>query len=263
MTARVRRLPGPPPAATAPAGAAPRPEAILFDVDGVLVKTGGAGARSWRRAFEELHGVPADIGAYSEAGMTDPVVGRLTFAGALGREPTPDELDRLLARYLARLPEEVARSDGYEVLEGVAELLPRLRRAGFLLGITTGALERAARAKLARADLNRFFRFGGFGSDSADRGELTRAAIARAGGIAGSPPDPRRVLVVGDTPLDVAAAQAAGAVAVGVASGRYGVEELRAAGADHVLGSLLEELPGTGGTGPEFAAPPVPGRTPA
>jgi phosphoglycolate phosphatase-like HAD superfamily hydrolase len=117
-----------------------------------------------------------------------------------------------------RLPEEVAASAGYRVLEGVGELLPRLCKAGFLLGITTGAVEAAAHIKLARANLNRFFSFGGYGSDSADRGELTRRAIARAGEILGSPLDPQRVLVLGDTPKDIAAAHAAGAIGVGVAS---------------------------------------------
>jgi phosphoglycolate phosphatase-like HAD superfamily hydrolase len=113
-----------------------------------------------------------------------------------------------------------------------------------LLGITTGAVEAAAHIKLARANLNRFFSFGAYGSDSADRGDLTRKAIERAGEVLGSALDPQHVLVVGDTPNDVAAAHAAGAIAVGVASGHSSKEELRRSGADYVLGSLLEELPG-------------------
>ena len=131
------------------------------------------------------------------------------------------------------------------MLAGVEELLPRLCHGGFLLGITTGAVEAAAHIKLARANLNRFFSFGGYGSDSADRGELTRKAIARAAEILGSPIDPQRVLVVGDTPKDIAAAHAAHAISVGVASGRYSEEELREAGAEYVLSSLEEDLPGT------------------
>jgi phosphoglycolate phosphatase-like HAD superfamily hydrolase len=138
----------------------------------------------------------------------------------------------------------VAASPGYRVLAGVDELLPRLCKAGFLLGITTGAVEAAAHIKLARGNLNRFFSFGGYGSDSADRGELTRKAIERAGEILGSAVDSQRVLVLGDTPNDIAAAHAAGAIGVGVASGHYGQDELRGAGADYVLGSLVEELPG-------------------
>jgi phosphoglycolate phosphatase len=221
-----------------------RPHAILFDVDGLLITTGGAGTRSWRWAFNELYGIPADIGKFTEAGMTDPVVGRLTFTNVIGREPSPEELAAVISHYLMRLPEEVASSPGYRVLDGVEALLPRLAKAGFLLGITTGAIEAAAHIKLARANLNRFFSFGGYGSDSADRGELTRKAIDRAGKIAGSELDPKRVLVLGDTPKDMAAAHAAGAIGVGVASGHFGKDELRAAGADYVLGSLVDELPG-------------------
>jgi phosphoglycolate phosphatase-like HAD superfamily hydrolase len=221
-----------------------RPQAILFDVDSLLITTGGAGARSWRWAFDELYGIPADISKFSDEGMTDPVVGRLTFTSVIGHEPSPEELATVMAQYLKRLPEEVAESPGYRVLDGVDELLPRLTKAGFLLGITTGAVEDAAHIKLARANLNRFFSFGGYGSDSADRGELTRKAIERAGEILGSVLDPQRVLVLGDTPKDIAAAHAAGAIGVGVASGHYSKEELRDAGADFVLGSLVEELPG-------------------
>lgn len=225
-----------------------RPQAILFDVDGLLIETGGAGTRSWRRAFADLYGIPADIGEFTEAGMTDPVVGALTFRAVVGHDPSTEELARVVSRYLMRLPEEVARSSGYRVLAGVEEQLLRLCRGGFLLGITTGALETAAHSKLKRADLSRFFAFGGYGSDAADRGELTRKAIDRGGVISGSPLDPRRVLVVGDTPRDIVAAHAADAVGVGVASGKYSEEELLDAGAEYVLGSLEEDLPGTAQT---------------
>jgi len=221
-----------------------RPQAILFDVDGLLITTGGAGTNSWRWAFNELYGIPVEIGKFTEAGMTDPVVGRLTFTNVIGHEPSPEELAKVISRYLLRLPDEVAASSGYKVLAGVDELLPRLCKASFLLGITTGAVEAAAHIKLARANLNRFFSFGGYGSDSADRGELTRRAIERAGEILGSALESQRVLVLGDTPKDISAAHAAGAIGVGVASGHYSKTELLDAGADYVLGSLVEELPG-------------------
>jgi phosphoglycolate phosphatase len=220
------------------------PIAILFDVDGTLISTGGAGTRSWRWAFEMLHGVPADIGEHSDAGMTDPVVGRTTFREVIGREPTDREMARLLAAYLERLPVEVSRSEHYRVLPGVDELLPRLQAAGMLLGIVTGALEAAAHIKLARAGLGPLFRFGGYGSDSADRSELTRIAIERAGAILGRTVSSARVYVVGDTPKDVEAARSVGAEAVGVASGNYSAEELRRAGARYVLDSLEDPMPG-------------------
>jgi phosphoglycolate phosphatase len=220
------------------------PLTILFDVDGCLISTGGAGARAWHRAFATLYGVPADIGQSSEAGMTDPEVGRLTFAGALGREPTARELARLLGTYLDGLADEVARSPGYRVMPGVQALLPQLVEAGVLLGIVSGALEAAAHIKLARGGLTRFFAFGGYGSDSRDRAELTRRAIDRAGQICGQALDRRGVLVVGDTPRDIEAAHAVGAVAVGVATGKYTLEQLRAAGADYALATLASPLPG-------------------
>jgi phosphoglycolate phosphatase len=222
-----------------------RPVAILFDIDGTLISTGGAGTRSWRGAFQKLYGIPADIGKYTDAGMTDPTVGRATFLRVIGHDPTEQEMARLMAAYLACLPDEVEHSQDYRVLEGVEELLPRLCDDGFLLGVTTGALEAAAHIKLSRAGLNRFFSFGGYGSDSNDRGELTRSALARGGGIVGHPLDASRVLVVGDTPLDIEAARAVGAVAVGVASGQYSVVQLRESGADFVVASLAEPLPGT------------------
>jgi phosphoglycolate phosphatase len=220
------------------------PVAILFDIDGTLITTGGAGAVAWRRAFDELYGVPADIGMFSDAGMTDPEVGRRTFAAVIGREPEPRDLARVMAIRLKYLPEAVAKSEGYRVLDGVEELLPRLVEEGYLLGLTTGGTDSAAHIKLARANLARWFTFGGYGSDSTDRTELTRRAIERAGMLLGMELDPKRALVVGDTPLDIAAARGAGAVAVGVASGHFGAEQLRDAGADHVLGSLREPLPG-------------------
>lgn len=221
-----------------------RPLAILFDIDGTLITTGGAGATSWRWAFDELYGIPADIGKFTDAGMTDPDVGRLTFAAVIGHEPTERELATVMATRLAHLSEAVAQSQGYRVLDGVEELLPRLCEDGYLLGLTTGGVEAAAHIKLARANLNHYFSFGGYGSDSADRAELTQCAITRAGKILGRPLDPQQILVVGDTPKDIDAARSVGAVAVGVASGHHGESELAEAGADYVLGSLREELPG-------------------
>lgn len=220
------------------------PLAIMFDVDGCLISTGGAGSRSWRYAFDRLHGIAADIGQFTEAGMTDPEVGRLTFTRVLGRPPTEREMARLLGAYLERLAEEVEQSPGYRIMPGVEVLLPRLTDAGILLGLVSGAMEAAVHIKLRRSRLNRFFSVGGYGSDSSDRGQLTRLAIERCATIHGHPLSPERVLVVGDTPRDIEAAHAAGAVGVGVATGKYTVDALRAAGADYVVPTLEAPLPG-------------------
>jgi phosphoglycolate phosphatase len=221
----------------------PRIQAVLFDIDGTLIDTGGAGARSWRWAFERLHGVPADIAKSSSAGMTDPDVATRTFEAVLGRSPSDHELARLFAWYVYRLQDEVAVSEGYRVLDGVVETLDRLIDRGVVLGIVSGGLEGSARIKLERGHLNRYFPVGAYGTDSRDRHEITRVAIARVSTMHGRDIEPTEVMVVGDTPLDVEAAKAVGAISLAVASGTYTVDELRSSGADLVLASLEKPFP--------------------
>jgi phosphoglycolate phosphatase-like HAD superfamily hydrolase len=220
-----------------------RPILVLFDVDETLVHTGGAGARSWTVAFDKLYGIPADIGAHTSAGETDPEVAGETFRGVLHRDPTPDELSRLYAEYLLALADEILASKDYRVLPGAEHALVTLGQAGVMLGLVSGAMEGAARTKLMPGNLNRFFIFGSYGSDSPDRAELTKLAVEKATRLHGAL-TPDRVSVIGDTPRDIEAARAAGAVSVGVATGHYSTDELAAAHADHVLGSLEETFPG-------------------
>ncbi|HVA21839.1 MAG TPA: HAD family hydrolase [Candidatus Micrarchaeia archaeon] len=217
--------------------------AILFDIDGTLIISGGAGAASWRLAFDDLYGIPADIGAFTDTGMTDPEVGRKTFEAVLHRDPEGAEFATLLERRLFHLRQTVAASEAYRVLDGVAELLPDLIAKGYLLGLVTGNLEAAAHIKLHRGTLNRYFAFGGYGSDSSDRAEVTRTALRRASLVYGEELDPGRCLVVGDTPHDADAAHAAGVACVGVASHTFDAEQLRASKADWVIESLAVGLP--------------------
>jgi phosphoglycolate phosphatase-like HAD superfamily hydrolase len=217
--------------------------ALLFDIDGTLIITGGAGAQSWRLAFDELYGIPADIGKFTDTGMTDPDVGRKTFEAVLGREPERHEFARLLERRLHYLRQTVNESARYRVLPGVEDLLPALLDEGYLVGLITGNLEAAAHIKLHRAYLNRFFSFGGYGSDSNDRAEVTRVALRRGSLVYGEDLSPDRCLVIGDTPHDVAGAHAAGAACVGVASHNFNSAQLAEAKADWVIESLADGLP--------------------
>jgi phosphoglycolate phosphatase len=216
---------------------------LLFDIDGTLVSTGGAGAVAWRRAFEDLYGIPADIGKFTDAGMTDPDVGARTFEAVLHRRPTRQELAQLVQRRLEHLPEAVAESTGYKVLPGVPERLRQLSRDGHLLGIITGNGDGAAHIKLARGDLNRWFTFGAYASAGLDRAGIVRQAIARGEAMLGQDVPNKQIYVIGDTPLDIEAAHAAGCTAIAVATGHYDDDALREAGADHVLRTLEEELP--------------------
>jgi phosphoglycolate phosphatase len=216
---------------------------VLFDIDGTLVSTGGAGAVAWKQAFDELYGIPADIGEFTDAGMTDPDVGAKTFEAVMHREPTARELAQLVQRRLEHLPEAVAESEGYRVLPGVPERLRQLSRDGHLLGLITGNGDGAAAVKLARGDLNRWFTFGAYATAGVDRPGIVRRAVERGEAMLGTDVPNEDIFVVGDTPLDISAAHAVDCTAVGVATGHYDVDALREAGADHVLETLEEELP--------------------
>ena len=219
------------------------PRAVLFDIDGTLLVTGGAGGVAWQRAFEELHGVEANVAEHTDAGMTDPEIAAIVFREVIGREGSPEERSRAIAAYLEHLPDAVAESDGYRVMPGIEQLLPRLIEDGVLLGLVTGNIEAAAHIKLARAHLNRFFSFGGYGSDSADRTEVTKAALRRGELVSGGVIGGGACLAVGDTPRDVKAGHGAGIGVVGVATGSYTVDQLRQAGADYALPTLEPDFP--------------------
>jgi phosphoglycolate phosphatase len=217
--------------------------AVLFDIDGTLLVTGGAGGTAWQRAFEELYGVEANVAERTDAGMTDPEIAAIVFRETVGREGTPEERSKAIGCYLKHLPDAVADSPGYRVMPGIEALLDRLIDGGHLLGLVTGNIEAAAHIKLARAGFNRFFSFGGYGSDSADRTEVTRTALERGELVSGGALTDGACIAVGDTPRDVAAGHGAGLRVVGVATGRYSVEELELAGADWAITQVSDGFP--------------------
>jgi len=217
--------------------------AVLFDIDGTILVTGGAGGVAWQRAFEELHGVEANVAEHTDAGMTDPQIAAIIFREVIGREGTQEERSKAIGCYLKHLPDAVSDSSGYRVMPGIEDLLDRLIDAGTLLGLVTGNIEAAAHIKLARARLNRFFSFGGYGSDSADRTEVTKAALGRGAMVSGGTLSDGACIAVGDTPRDVVAGHGAGIEVVGVATGSYSVEQLREAGADHALETVQSGFP--------------------
>lgn len=222
---------------------APPIKAVLFDIDGTLLVTGGAGAVAWQRAFRDLYEADANIAEHTQAGMTDPEIAQIVFRDVIGREGSESERAEAMAAYLGHLADAVAESPGYRVMPGIEVLLARLAGEGVLLGVVTGNIESAAQIKLARGDLNRFFTFGGYGSDSRDRTELTKRAIERGGVVSGTELDPAAAISVGDTPRDVIAGHGAGIRVVGVATGDYAVEQLAKADADWALATVEHGFP--------------------
>jgi phosphoglycolate phosphatase-like HAD superfamily hydrolase len=217
--------------------------AVLFDIDGTILVTGGAGGVAWQRAFEELHGVEANVAEHTDAGMTDPEIAAIVFREVIGREGTDEERAAAIAGYLSHLEDAVNESSGYRIMPGIEETLPRLAEQGVLQGIVTGNIEAAAHIKLARGDLNRYFQFGGYGSDASDRTEVTRKALERGEGVLGSPLDLSQAISVGDTPRDIQAGHGAGIRVVGVATGAYTVDQQREAGADWPVEDVLTGFP--------------------
>lgn len=214
------------------------PTVILFDIDGTLIDTGGAGRRALTRAFETLHG-SADCLDFCLAGMTDPSIVRKALNQG-GHAAHDEAVQDVLAAYLSFLCEEVQDTPAYTVHPGVTEILDHTctNPQRFAVGLGTGNIENGAQIKLARGQLDEHFAFGGYGSDSEDRGELLRIGAGRGAHRLGVPVDACRVVVIGDTPRDVAAAQQIGAECVAVATGPFSTEELRQTGAPFVFEDL-------------------------
>jgi phosphoglycolate phosphatase-like HAD superfamily hydrolase len=202
------------------------------------VHAGGAGRRAITRVFAARYGSARLFDAVRFHGMTD----RAIVRGGLARAGLPcDEatIDTICAEYLVALADEVPRAADFRIHAGVAALLEALAgRPGVAVGLGTGNLREGARIKLEHAGLARHFAFGGFGCDREDRAALLRVGVERGAARLGSVVDACRVVVVGDTPLDVAAARAIGATAITVETSGSAGAELLAAGAAHAFPTL-------------------------
>jgi len=210
--------------------------AVLFDIDGTLVLTGGAGSRALNRVLTEQYELPLGTDGIRFDGKTDPQIVREILARN-GRNFTPEAAVSLFEAYFTYLKKELAVGADVQVLPGISELIAALgSRDEFLLGLATGNLETGARIKLERAGLSHHFPFGGFGSDSENRTELIQVAIGRAREQA--PSALQHVFVIGDTPLDIIHGKAAGARTLAVASGSYSVEDLRTHDPDLAVKSI-------------------------
>jgi len=214
---------------------------LLFDIDGTLLSTGGAGRRAMAGAFASLHGKDDVFEGTSFGGMTDRAIARLGLQ-AVAKEVTDAEIDRALDAYLTLLEAELAKADGYRVLPGVMTLLESLHGVpDVAIGLGTGNVRRGAYAKLARGGIDGVFSFGGFGCDAEDRTELLRAGARRGAEALGATVDTCRVVVIGDTPKDVAAAKGIGARCIGVGTGGYTTTDLTSCGAFCAFPTLEHE----------------------
>jgi phosphoglycolate phosphatase len=216
---------------------------LLFDIDQTLVNTGGAGLRALDRACQKLFHVEQAMDGISPHGRTDPAIVReILHVRLQNPSPSSAEIDAVLESYLYFLQDEVRHSPAYRVLPGIVSLLDHLvAHDDAVLGLATGNIELGGRVKLERGNLNRYFEFGGFGSDAEDRAELVRKGAARAADKNGGAFRPEYTFVIGDTPLDIDAGKRAGFKTVGVATGSYRVEQLLDAGATFAVSDLEKD----------------------
>ena len=210
---------------------------FLFDIDGTLIASGGAGEHSLRLAIQDEFGVEDSLGDIEIAGRTDKLI-TLNILKKYGVEPTPERVTQFLDRYLSHLTQELPRKAG-RLLPGILPLLDALKaRPHVALALLTGNLVRGAELKLTHYGVWNYFEFGAFADDHTDRNRLGPVAQARALERHGVEFPPERIFVLGDTPHDIACGRAIGAKTVAIAT----VSWTRASLAEHQPDYLFDDL---------------------
>lgn len=217
-----------------------RPTVLLFDIDGTLITTGGVGRQALKLAFERRYG-RTDVVTFPLDGMTDRRIARMGIE-AIGETVSDAAIDEILSLYLDVLEEQVKLADPtrYRLHTGMTEAIAHARDHGCGIGLGTGNIREGARIKLSRVGVFDSFAFGGFGSDAEERVEIIRHGAERGARHLGAKLADCRVVVIGDTPKDVAAAKGIGAECIGVGTGSFGADALLACGATFAFNSLSE-----------------------
>jgi phosphoglycolate phosphatase-like HAD superfamily hydrolase len=220
---------------------------LLFDIDGTLLNTNGAGRRAIHRALVDRAGTPGVLPGYRLDGKTDPQIVRELLAQGGHQSPQDQTLvEEICARYVSHLGEELRRP-GYvtRAMPGVPALLealaPREAAGEVMVGLLTGNVVGGATLKLQAAGIGiERFALGAYGLDGRQRPDLPPVALARASALLGRPLLGADTWIIGDTPADVACGRPVGARALAVATGSYGVADLEATGADLVFADLSD-----------------------
>ena len=210
---------------------------VLFDIDGTLVDTGGAGMLALRKAARDLFG--AEGPELDLAGSTDSGIVR-GMLEHFGEEVSDDRIEEFYGVYLGYLDAHLGGGEfPGRVLPGVMEILEAYRRAGAVLGLLTGNIAKGAELKVRHYGMAEYFGFGAYGDDHHDRNLLGPIALERARLATGGNFLATESLVIGDTPKDIACGRAIGATTVCVSTGAFSAKELRDHGADFVFESFV------------------------
>ena len=201
---------------------------ILWDIDGTIIVSHGAGVRAMEKALTKRFGVTCDLRQIDWAGRTDSWIVAEVFRH-VGLPNTPQNAHDYLETYLELLPQELSTGRQGQVLPGVLELLETLHhRKDVVQGLLTGNLRRGAESKLTHFKVWHYFEFGAFADDSPLRNDLGPHALRRAKEKHAMEFSPERTAIIGDTPHDIECGKVIGAKTIGVATGRYSVDELTA-----------------------------------
>lgn len=211
---------------------------VLFDIDGTLIRSGGAGVRAFERTFAEIFGIEGATQRMKFAGRTDVSLVREAFL-MFGLETTETNFRRFFENYPVFL-EELLKTTKGGVCEGIEQMIRGLEEVTErpLLGLLTGNIRRGAELKLGHYGLWQHFKTGAFADDHEDRNCIASIAQKRGGEMVGRELKGEEIVVIGDTPLDIACAQSIGAKVLAVGTGEYGAAELSRLGptwaVDHV-----------------------------
>lgn len=214
---------------------------LLFDIDGTLLLTGGAGKIAFEEAFEEIFDIPHAWRNLDPHGKTDPAIFDEVAQRELGRLLSPGEFELLMDRYEEIFEDRIQESPRFELMPGVIEILEYLsKNPEFFLALATGNFERAGRMKLKRGAIEHYFPTGGFGNDARKREEILLAAVAYSEELAGECFEKHRIFVIGDTEYDIAAAQKAGLRSIAVLTNGRTRKHFEKDPPDHILKDLTD-----------------------
>ena len=212
---------------------------VLFDIDGTLLTSGGAGEKALRLALADRFGLESGLNGIEIAGRTDSGIARQIFARE-NIEASPENLTAFFDRYLHHLAQQLPQNQG-RLLPGILELLGKLaQRPQVALGLLTGNLEAGAKLKLTHYGVWDYFEFGAYADDHHDRNQLGKFARVRAEERHGCTFEPEQIFILGDTAHDVACARAIGAKAVAIATGGNTHQELEQSQPDFLFSDLSD-----------------------
>ena len=215
---------------------------ILFDIDGTLIHSRGAGRSALRQALADDFGIESPNDDVPVEGRTDRGITRDLFS-AHQIDETPENWQKFRDAYLRHLPAQLKNRPG-TVLPGILSLLETLHASSHVtLGLLTGNTRRGARIKLSHFGIDHYFDFGGFGDHHYQRNDVAREALQEVHARHGADFNADRVWVIGDTALDVQCARSIGARAIAVGTGGHTLEELRTAQPDHLFADLSDSAP--------------------